>query len=262
MSTSSSTLDSKLLEANEEPSAAPHGDRHSIRSLTSQRDERSVSGRHVVHFREVAHRVLRLNWQRRNREGATTLNRGGSQFGHSTVAPPNVDELAQQRTPISVKQLRGSRPALVAVGALLSYTTFGVLIFHFSSMRLTWVSAFYFAITVSTTVGYGDINPVVARPNNTDNYHDGSYHPTNALLLMTSFYILGGVCVIGHSLGLLMQAVLEGGANISLGQRYSLRLSFLCVSLKIAEGASTWCSGRAGLWWLLPLLLTDHEWKG
>jgi len=170
------------------------------------------------------------------------------------VAPANVEQLAQQRTPIILDaDALLLRPAAFATAALLLYTLLGVLIFRFSSLRLSWICAFYFAITTTTTVGYGDLNPAVARVNGTGFPGSSAYEPTDGMLLLTALYILGGVGVIGTALGLLMQAVLDGADGLCK-KSYALWLSFAYVAFVLAMGTIAmvylegWSVAKAFYW--------------
>jgi hypothetical protein len=118
-------------------------------------------------------------------------------------------ELSKKRSPLDISKLEGSKPTLIAICLLLFYVLFGVLLFHFSSMRLSIADAFYFSVTTATTVGYGDISPMVVQ---NQTYPDGTsyvYHPSVGMLMLTVAYIFGGVCIIGASLGLLIQRALD-----------------------------------------------------
>ena len=127
----------------------------------------------------------------------------------ATFPAQRAFDFAARRTPLTVAMLDNHTPALVAAIALAGYTLIGILLFHFTAMHLTWADAFYFAVTTTTTVGYGDISP--SKP--IVETHNGSsvtvYTPSDGLLILTALYICGGVCVIGTSLGLILQRMLQ-----------------------------------------------------
>ena len=65
--------------------------------------------------------------------------------------------LPELHAPIDISALSSKSPLLVAVVSALSYLAAGIIGFHYL-LDLTWCSAFYFAVTTSMTVGYGDID--------------------------------------------------------------------------------------------------------
>lgn len=101
-----------------------------------------------------------------------------------------------------VESLTGRYPTLVALVACVSYLFLGVIGFHFC-LGLTWTSAFYFAVTTSLTVGYGDIDAWSARSvepahlQNSTNASDWDYSPNGGAMVFTIFYIIGGTIVLG-----------------------------------------------------------------
>ena len=151
--------------------------------------------------------------------------------------PPHVIELAAKKKPLQLSTMSTTKPAMVAMLAVAAYTLFGTLVFHFSAMRLRWSSAFYFAVSTTTTVGYGDIDPAkpLLYPNNTHDRHSAPYEPTEASLLLTALYIIGGVAVVGASLTLLMRAALQ--RQRGLCKRYSLLVSVFLWLLLLLVGA-------------------------
>ena len=192
--------------------------RVSISDLARDHREPIVGGRGRVHMRDAAIRVLRLQFNRRQISPVvdesrtprdfTSFRSFTNRFDSVRSLTSNVSALATNFEPLSMGAvLSMTRPALVALLVLMLYALVGVLFFHYSSLQLSWVSAFYLAATTATTVGYGDLNPLLPRPNCTS---DGpAYEPTQMMLLGTAAYIAGGVCTIGVSLGLLMQVVLD-----------------------------------------------------
>ena len=54
------------------------------------------------------------------------------------------------RKPLTLRV--GQKPVFVAIILVLLYTLLGVLFFHFGPMHLSWVSAFYFAVTTTMSM--------------------------------------------------------------------------------------------------------------
>ena len=65
---------------------------------------------------------------------------------------------------LDIAGLSGRKPVIVALVVALAYLCSGVVAFHLL-LNLTWPSAFYFAVTTSLTVGYGDIDAWTAMDN-------------------------------------------------------------------------------------------------
>lgn len=110
--------------------------------------------------------------------------------------PSDLSELRSRRKPVDLQGLMGRKPLLLACALLAAWTGLGVVCFR-SAMRLSWTSAFYFAVATALTVGYGDVAP------------GGDTDASDATLLGTMVYICGSLALIGGSLGILMHSVLD-----------------------------------------------------
>ena len=115
----------------------------------------------------------------------------------------------EQHVGLDVAGLSGKKPAIIALFAALAYLSSGIVGFHLL-LNLTWSSAFYFAVTTSLTVGYGDIDAWTAMDNSTSANDGIDYEPTDGAIIFTTLYIIGGMIVMGTSLGLILQSLLEG----------------------------------------------------
>lgn len=162
------------------------------------------------------------------------------------VDPGLTNSLSQQSQPaqvytsVDISKLTGRWPALLALLCAFTYLFFGVVVFHLI-MDLTWASALYFAVTTSLTVGYGDIDAWASLSRNASGSdHEHKYVPNDGAIIFTTLYIVGGMVVMGTSLGLLLQAVLDApssAANSSFRARYPLVVSGLINVLVVACGA-------------------------
>ena len=144
---------------------------------------------------------------------------------------------SEVHSPVELSSLAGRKLQFIAIGAMLLYLCIGVISFH-EMMNLTWASAFYFACTTSLTVGYGDID-AWSSLDNTSSADDGRpYKPNDGVVIFTALYIVGGMIVMGTSLGLLLQAVLERASSDddSCRARYPLVVSGLCCVACIVIG--------------------------
>ena len=110
---------------------------------------------------------------------------------------------------LDVAGLSGKKPVIVALLVALAYLCSGVVAFHLL-LKLTWPSAFYFAVTTSLTVGYGDIDAWTAMDNSSSANDGVDYEPSDGAIIFTTLYIIGGMIVMGTSLGLILQSLLEG----------------------------------------------------
>jgi len=84
------------------------------------------------------------------------------------------------------------RNVLFAIGALVSYLVFGVIVYAGLLEEWTVVDALYFCIVTVTTVGYGDICP-----------------SSTASKMFTCFMAFFGVTLIGIALGVIATFVIE-----------------------------------------------------
>ena len=149
------------------------------------------------------------------------------------------DEPELLHSPLDIAALSNRKPALVALFATIAYLAMGVVGFH-TILHLTWASAFYFAVTTSLTVGYGDIDAWTSMTRNDTSANDGdAYTPSDGALIFTMLYIIGGMIVMGTSLGLLLQQALEGTGRRtdSVASRHPLIVSALVCLLIILAGA-------------------------
>ena len=129
----------------------------------------------------------------RTRLRATSWLVGDAQMGRErrveTVVevPPNIEELRQLHQPLNVHELASNRPNLVALVALVIYTSLGGIYFK-ATLDITWIQGFYLAVSTVTTVGYGDYTPRQAHEDST------------VRLLLGLVYILLGLLVVGGCL--------------------------------------------------------------
>ena len=166
--------------------------------------------------------------------------------GTSAQTPLQLQRPSRQdeHTALDISSLSGKKPAYVAAASAISYILLGVICFHFL-LDLTWVSAFYFAVTTSLTVGYGDIDAWAAITNSSSASDGTPYTPNDGAIMFTMLYIVGGMIVMGTSLGLLLQSLLEANASEDtpgcasrLRSKYPLLLSaLLCVACIIVGAA-------------------------
>jgi hypothetical protein len=178
----------------------------------------------------------------------------------STTKVPN-----EVHHPLDLSALAGRKPQLVAVGALLVYLLLGIVTFH-EIMNLTWASAFYFACTTSLTVGYGDIDAWSPLDNSSSADDGHPYKPNNGVVIFTALYIVGGMVVMGTSLGLLLQAMLERASSSekSCQARYPLVVSGLCciacvvvgTVFVVAQGDAEHRDMVHGLYWAIVTIST------
>ena len=143
-------------------------------------------------------------------------------------------------TALDIAALSGRKPAIVASVTVLLYLIFGIVAFHYL-LNLTWASAFYFAVTTSLTVGYGDIDAWSAMDNSTSADDGRPYTPNDGAIVFTTLYIIGGMVVMGTSLGLLLQAILDAPSSrddVSFSKQYPLVISGLACVVVIGLGAS------------------------
>ena len=144
---------------------------------------------------------------------------------------------------LDIAGLSGRKPVIVALVVALAYLCSGVVAFHLL-LNLTWPSAFYFAVTTSLTVGYGDIDAWTAMDNSSSANDGVDYEPTDGAIIFTTLYIVGGMIVMGTSLGLILQSLLEGpskqGADSepNFAQRNPLLVSSSLCIVTICGGAA------------------------
>ena len=144
---------------------------------------------------------------------------------------------------LDIAGLSGRKPVIVALVVALAYLCSGVVAFHLL-LNLTWPSAFYFAVTTSLTVGYGDIDAWTAMDNSSSANDGVDYEPTDGAIIFTTLYIVGGMIVMGTSLGLILQSLLEGpskqGADSepNFAQRNPLIVSSSLCIVTICGGAA------------------------
>ena len=144
---------------------------------------------------------------------------------------------------LDIAGLSGRKPVIVALLVALAYLCSGVVAFHLL-LNLTWPSAFYFAVTTSLTVGYGDIDAWTAMDNSSSANDGVDYDPTDGAIIFTTLYIVGGMIVMGTSLGLILQSLLEGpskqGADSepNFAQRNPLLVSSSLCIVTICGGAA------------------------
>jgi hypothetical protein len=165
------------------------------------------------------------------------INRPAETFSSRTLPEVTL------HSPVDISALSSKSPLLVAVVSALSYLAAGIVGFHYL-LKLTWCSAFYFAVTTSMTVGYGDIDAWAAMSNGTAGNDGVPYTPSDGAIIFTMLYIIGGMIVMGTSLGLLVQSMLEGGASGGASQtpniiaRNPLIASAVLCALMMVIGAA------------------------
>ena len=163
--------------------------------------------------------------------------------------------------PLDLRSLSGRKPLLVAALLIILWLATGVVCFR-ALLDLTWASAFYFAVTTSLTVGYGDIDAWNAMTQNTTTANDGTaYDPANWTLVFTMLYIIGGIIVVGASLGLLMHSLLESSSSASVRSRFPVAVSsVLCVvCLLVGAAVASAVEGYDfvhGLYWAVVTMST------
>ena len=86
---------------------------------------------------------------------------------------------------LDVAGLSGRKPAIIALCAALAYLCSGIVGFHLL-LDLTWSSAFYFAVTTSLTVGYGDIDAWTSMDNSTSANDGVDYTPSDGAIISPS----------------------------------------------------------------------------
>ena len=101
--------------------------------------------------------------------------------------PPNIEELRQLHHALNVHEMASNRPNLVALVALLLYTSIGGIYFK-AALDVTWIQGFYLAVSTVTTVCYGDFTPRQAHEDST------------VRLVLGLLYILFGLLVVGGCL--------------------------------------------------------------
>ena len=144
-------------------------------------------------------------------------------------------------TPIDLETLSraGWRPELVALALAASYLALGTVCFHFV-LSLTWMSAFYFSVTTALTVGFGDIDAWTAMSQNSTNANDGRpYSPNDGAIFLTMVYILGGMVVVGASLGLVSSSLLDDSPKTTFRSRHPLLISAILCLVLLLVGALT-----------------------
>ena len=139
---------------------------------------------------------------------------------------------------LDIATLSSRKPSLVAALLAVSYLGIGVVCFH-SILDLTWASAFYFAVTTSLTVGYGDIDAWNPMSVNSTTANDGHpYIPNDGAIIFSIFFILGGVLVVGTAFGMILESFLESSSEDSLRSRYPLTLSATLCTVTTLIGAA------------------------
>ena len=161
---------------------------------------------------------------------------------------------------LDLSALSSRKPAIVALLLAVSYLAFGIVSFHFL-LDLTWTSAFYFAVTTSLTVGYGDIDAWSPMSTNSSADDGTTYTPAPADMVFTMLYIVGGMVVMGASLGLLLESALEGSSSSSIYSRHPLAVSAALCVLLLAVGTTGICALEGhdvvhGLYWSIVTMST------
>ena len=172
---------------------------------------------------------------------AAASNSSQQQDPQGQIQQQQIDLLGDDaHKPLDLKSLTGRKPALVAASIAVTYLALGVICFH-ELLDLTWSAAFYFAVTTSLTVGYGDIDAWNAMSANTTSANDGTpYAPSDGVIVFAILYILGGVAVVGTALGILLESFLQGEREDSLSARYPLALSTALCVFTTLTGAVVW----------------------
>ena len=165
---------------------------------------------------------------------APRLGQIGDQPGQSTAWSAELNR-AELHVGLDVSGLSGKKPAIIALFVAFAYLCSGVVAFHLL-LDLTWSAAFYFAVTTSLTVGYGDIDAWTAMDNSSTANDGVDYEPSDGAIIFTTLYIIGGMIVMGTSLGLILQSLLEATSTKAdsepgFAARYPLIVSStLCIA--------------------------------
>jgi len=120
-------------------------------------------------------------------------------------------------------------PTCVAAAVVLLFTSCGAIVAKVM-MGLTWIEAIYFCVTTVTTVGYGDINPVLHGPKH-------KHGLQAAFMIFHSFFIVIGVAALGAAVALVLYSHTDVVDKL---KRTAFRTGFAFVALAAigALGAS------------------------
>lgn len=104
-------------------------------------------------------------------------------------------------------------PITITLSILLGYITFGAFMFksledHDGSHKWSIVGSAYFSFISMSTIGFGDYAPGVA-------YIDEQEHgKATRNLLIASIYLIIGICVLGMSISLMQEGLMDNIKNI------------------------------------------------
>lgn len=153
------------------------------------------------------------------------------------LSAPQEQQQEHHKT-LTMDAFSGRVPTLIGLTLAAAWLAFGIICFH-ELLDLTWAAAFYFAVTTSMTVGYGDIDGWNPMSRNTTTANDGTpYVPEEGAIMFTIFYILGGMVVVGTAMGMFVSKVLEGNSDTGCRAKYPLAISAALCALTLLIGAS------------------------
>ena len=159
--------------------------------------------------------------------------------------------------PVQLRELQsgreGQRQKIIAATALLLCMLLGAVAAR-EVMDITWIEAFYFAVTTITTVGYGDINPAQLLN------RSKSSRVQTAFMIFHMCYIIAGVSLIGVTLSMLVGSELHAAGRTRSVRQALLQSSAAFLALVgIGTAGMCWIEGFSvlqGTYWAVITLST------